>query len=93
MKDWKSTVSSILTGLIGTFSTIAAFQVPAAMLNPQQTRVWLYVVVVCNLAAIIGKVWVGILTNNADAAAVAKAMNAPPDAPAPTSASLSATPK
>ena len=75
MHDWKSTVSGILTGLIGTFTSIMAFQVPTAMLNPQQTRVWLYIVVGCTLGSIIGKVWLGLITKNADATAVSHAIN------------------
>jgi hypothetical protein len=75
MHDWKSTASGILTGLIGTLTSIMSFQVPMDLLNPQQTRAWLYITVGCNLAAIIGKVWLGLITKNADASAVAGAIN------------------
>lgn len=97
MKDWKSTVSGILTGLIGTLSSIMAFQVPAALLNPQQARTWLYVTVGCNLGAIIAKVWLGVITNNADAGAAALALNqlaASPGTGTPfVAADLAETPK
>jgi cyanate permease len=98
MTDWKSTASGILTGLIGTFTAIMTFQVPTALLNPQQTRTWLYVVAGCNLASIIGTVWVHIITQNADADAVALALKtgaaiAPSgEAVTPTAATLATTP-
>lgn len=91
--DWKSTVSGILTGLIGTFNGLLALQIPLALLSPQTTRMWLWITLGCNVGVIVGKVWLGVVTKNADAAAVAQAMNAPPSAPPPTAASLSATPK
>ena len=95
--DWKSTVSGILSGLIGTFTSIMTFQVPSAMLNLQQTRIWLYIVVGCNLGSIIGKVWLGIITNNANAAAVAKQINNAallgPSATPVTSFDLTSAPK
>ena len=73
--DWKSTASGILTGLIGTFSSIMSFQVPMALLNPNQAKTWLYITVGCNMAAIVLKVWLGIITKNADASAAALALN------------------
>jgi hypothetical protein len=93
MSDWKSTAAGVLSGLIGTLTAIMTFQVPSALLNPAQAHTWLWITVGCNLASIIGRVWVGILTNNADAAAAAKAINAPANAPPATAASLAATPK
>jgi len=100
MTDWKSTVSGILSGLIGTLTSVMTFQVPSALLNPTQAHTWLWITVGCNLAAIIAKVWVGVITQNADARAVANAFNPPPATPAvpaapvpPTAASLAATPK
>lgn len=75
MHDWKSTVGGFLSGLIGTLTSVMTFQVPAALLNPAQAHTWLYVTVGCNLASIIGKVWLGIITKNADAQAVSNAIN------------------
>lgn len=95
MHDWKSTVGGILSGLIGTLTSVMTFQVPTALLNPQQAHTWLYIVVGCNLGAIIGKVWLGIITKNADAEAVAKAINQVadigPGATPSTAASLTAS--
>ena len=97
MKDWKSTVAAILSGLIGTFTSIMTIQVPAALMNPGNTRIWLWIVVVCNAGAIIGRVWVGILTNNSDATAVASAINNAAQCGASASpvtpASIATTPK
>ena len=72
MNHWKSTAAGILSGLIGTFTTIAAFQVPAAMLNPQQSRMWLYVTLGCNLISGVARVWVGLLQNDAPDVSAAK---------------------
>ena len=57
----KHTLAGILTGLIGTFTSIMTFQVPMALLNPQQSKTWLWVTVGCNLAAIVLRGWVGVL--------------------------------
>lgn len=75
MHDWKSTWSAILTGLIGTFSSILAFQIPAALVTPQQAHLWLWITVACNFGTIIAKVWLGVITKNADASATAAAIN------------------
>ena len=61
----KSTLAGVLTGLIGTFSSILGFQVPMALLNPQQTHVWLWLTTGANLLVIILKVWLGVVTNDA----------------------------
>lgn len=96
MNDWKSTVSAILSGIIGTLTSIMTIQVPLSLMNPQQAHTWLWITVGCNAGAIIGRVWVGVLTNNADAGAAAKAMNelvAKPGTGTPfTAADLSVTP-
>lgn len=97
MNDWKSTASSIITGLLATFGGIMTFQVPMVLLNPQQTKMWLYIVAGCQLATIIGKVWLGIITKNADASAAALALNQLASAPGTgtpfTPADLATTPK
>lgn len=92
MTDWKSTASGILGGLIGTFNGLLAFQIPLALLNPQTTRTWLWITVGCNIGLIVAKVWLGIITKNASADAVAKALNAPASAPPVTAATLSNPP-
>lgn len=96
MSDWKSTASGVLSGLIGTLTSVMTFQVPTALLNPQQAHTWLYIVVGCNLASIIGKVWLGVITKNADAGAAAEALNqlaAKPGTGVPfTATDLAATP-
>jgi hypothetical protein len=94
MHDWKSTAAAILSGLIGTFTSIMTLQVPAALLTPEQTHRWMWTVVICNAGAIIARVWVGIITKNADASQVASAINnAGTGAPPVTTADLTAPPK
>ena len=67
MTHWKTTVEGILAGLIGTLTGVMTFQVPAALLTPQGTHTWLWITVGCNLGCIIGRVWLGILQNDAPA--------------------------
>lgn len=97
MSDWKSTVAGILSGLIGTLTALMTFQVPSALLSPQQAHTWLWITVGCNLGAIVGRVWIGILTQNVSAPAVANALNqlaAAPGTGTPfTPADLTTTPQ
>ena len=61
----KQTISAILTGLIGTFSSVMTFTVPQALLNPNQAHTWLWINAGANLASIILKVWLGVVTGDA----------------------------
>lgn len=61
----KTTAAGILSALIGVLTSIMTFQVPAALLNPQASRTWLYIVTACNLGTIILRVIVGALQNDA----------------------------
>lgn len=61
----KTTINGILAFLIATFSTVLAFQVPAAMLSPGQSHTWLWVTLVGNGVVALLRVWVGLLQNDA----------------------------
>jgi hypothetical protein len=76
MHDWKSTASAVLTGMIGTCTTVTAFLAPYLMTAPHGVAARLSLVSAgCTLLALILKVWVGVITKNADAGAVAAAIN------------------
>ena len=105
MKDWKSTAAGILSFLITTLTTISAFLVAGNInsggASTSSIHVSTWVVVGVNAALALCRAWVGLITTNADAGAVAQAL-APihPLAPAapvpptpPTAASLAASPK
>jgi len=61
----KQTLSSILTGIIGTLTSLMTFTVPQALLNPQQAHTWLWINTGANLLSIILKVWLGVVTGDA----------------------------
>ena len=61
----KTTVSGILTGAIGTCSAIMSYQVPVALMNPNQQHTWLYVTAGANLLSIVLKVWLGVIQQDA----------------------------
>jgi hypothetical protein len=63
----KTTISSILTGLIATIGGVLAYQIPMTLLTPQVSHVWLIVTVVGQIITIVLKVWVGVLQNDANA--------------------------
>jgi hypothetical protein len=107
MKDWKSSISGILSFLVTTLTTLSAFLV-AGNINDNGTstssiHVSTWVVVGINAALALCRAYVGLITTNADAGAVAKVLAplVPPTPPAPasmtpppvTAAILSATPK
>jgi hypothetical protein len=107
-KDWKSTASGVLSFLVTTLTTISAFLV-AGNINDGGTstssiHVSTWVIVGVNAALALCRAWIGLITTNADAGAVANALNdhhvaiatvmpAPPPPTIPTAASLAATPK
>jgi hypothetical protein len=105
MKDWKSTAAGILSFLVTTLTTISAFLV-AGNINDNGTgassiHVSTWVVVGVNAALALCRAWIGLITTNADAGAVANAINhvstalptSPPLPVTPTAATLAATPK
>jgi hypothetical protein len=111
--DWKSTASGVLSFLITTLTTISAFLVAGNInsggASTSSIHVSTWVVVGVNAGLALCRAWVGLITTNADAGAVAKVL-APlvPSTPVmtstpmtttvttpsiPTAASLAATPK
>jgi hypothetical protein len=103
--DWKSTASGILSFLITTLTTLSGFLVAGNLTvggpNASSIHVSTWIVIGVNVALALCRAWVGLITKNADAAAVAAAMaaaaaaaarNAPLSTPAPTAASLAASP-
>lgn len=107
-KDWKSSASGILTFLVTTLTTLSAFLV-AGNINDSGTgassiHVSTWVVVGINAALALCRAWIGLITTNADAGAVAVALAPlvpPTPSPAgtlatvqlPTATTLAATPK
>lgn len=65
MTNWETTVAGILSGLIGTCTTLSMIQLPSTIANPQATHIWLYVTFGCTVAASVGRVWIGLLQNDA----------------------------
>ena len=65
MSNWKTTTAGILSGLIGTCTTLAAIQLPATISNPQADHTWLYITFGCTIASSVGRVWIGLLQNDA----------------------------
>ena len=63
--NWKTTANGILSFLITTLTTLTAFQIPAAMLNPQTTHYLLYFTLGANLVVALCRVWVGMLQTDA----------------------------
>lgn len=95
MKDWKSTASGILSFLIATFTTVTAFLAPYILAAPASTPALLSKISAgCTLGTALALGWVKLITNNADAGAVAAALAAPPTSPAatPTAATLATSP-
>lgn len=98
MKDWKSTVAGTLSFLNVTLTAVSGFL--AAMdinnggssLHSIHTSTW--IVAGVNLALALVHAWIGWITQNASAPAVAAALAAPAFSPAstPTAAQLTATP-
>ena len=63
----KTSIQGWLGFLIVTLSTTLTYQIPAAMLNPQQTHVWLWVTLVGNGVLALLRAWVGMLQGDAPA--------------------------
>jgi hypothetical protein len=63
--NWKTTANGILSFLITTLTTLTAFQIPAAMLNPEQTHYLLWFTIGANLVVALCRVWVGMIQTDA----------------------------
>ena len=105
MKDWKSSCAGILSFLVTTLTTLSAFLVAGNIndgtASASSIHVSTWVVVGINAALALCRAWIGLITTNADAGAVAAALNPIAAHPAlsipaipipPTAASLAATP-
>jgi hypothetical protein len=105
MKDWKSTAAGVLSFLVTTLTTLSAFLVAGNIndgtASASSIHVSTWVVVGINAVLALCRAWIGLITTNADAGAVAAAMAPvhPVGTPAiplspvpPTAASLAATP-
>lgn len=101
MKDWKSTASGILSFLAITFTIVTTFLASYMATAPSSEQALLAKISAgLALGTALARGWIGVITTNADAGAVAAALAPPPASPAvptppviPTAASLAATPK
>lgn len=97
--DWKSTAAGVLSGIVGTATTVTAFLSPYLISSPASTQAKLtYVSAACTLLALVGRVWIGVITQNASAPAVAAvltnvAQTSLPGSPVITAADIVAAPK
>lgn len=90
MKDWKSTAAGILSFLITTLTVVSALLASNTLsagggVGSIQVGTW--VVIGVNGLLALCRAWVGLITTNADAGAVAAALN-----PALTHPSVAAVP-
>jgi hypothetical protein len=90
--DWKSTATGILSFITVTCLTVMGFTAPYIATAPASTAALLAKIMAgCSLLTALCRAWVGLITKNADATAVAHAIN---DGNVNnTGESLSATPK
>jgi hypothetical protein len=106
MKDWKSTAAGVCSFLNVTLTTISGILVVMNVSNGgpnvQSIHVSTWVTVAVNGGVALTRAWIGWITTNADAGAVAAALAPISDHPAlsipsiplpPTAASLAASPK
>lgn len=102
MKDWKSTASGILSFLAITFTIATTFLAQYMVTAPSSEQALLAKISAgLALGTALARGWIGVITTNADAGAVAAALNPPVTAttaatittpPVPTAASLATTP-
>lgn len=101
LKDWKSSASGILSFLSITFAVVTAWLGSYMITAPASSQALLAKISGgLSLATALVRGYIGLITTNADAGAVAAALAPPPATPAtltppviPTAASLAATPK
>lgn len=60
----KTTINGVLALLIAALTSLLAFQVPSALMTPQQSHVWMWVTFVANLICAICRAIVGVLQND-----------------------------
>jgi hypothetical protein len=98
MKDWKSTAAGILSFLITTLTTLSGFLVAGNLIgggtSAASIHVSTWIVIGVNVALALCRAWVGLITQNADAGAVAQALAVPAGVtvPVPTAATLASAP-
>jgi hypothetical protein len=98
MKDWKSTAAGILSFLITTLTTLNGFLVAGNMVaggvSVASIHVLTWATIGINVALALCRGWIGLITTNADAGAVAMALQAPIGtiAAQPSTSTLAATP-
>jgi len=66
MKSPKTTISGILSFVIATATTLTAFLAAQAVANPSQTKLYAEITAGCTLAAALGKVYLGLISKDAD---------------------------
>lgn len=98
MKDWKSTAAGVLSFLITTLTVLSGFLVAGNFTTSgagaSSIHVSTWFVIGINVALALCRAWVGLITTNADAGAVAKVLSTPTvNQPLPTAATLAASPK
>lgn len=100
MNDWKSTAAGVLSFLITTLTVISALLAGNDLsggggVGTVHVETW--VVISINGALALCRAWIGLITQNASAPAVAAVINnvkeAGPAVPTVTTADLTATPK
>ena len=100
MTDWKSTASGILSFLAITFTIVTTFLASYMATAPSSEQALLAKISAgLALGTALARGWIGVITQNADAGAVAAAINKTPTTPVtptapaiPTAQSLAATP-
>lgn len=63
--NWKSTAAGILSFGIATLTTLLAYQIPMAILNPGQTKMYLYFTIIGNVILALFRAWIGLITQDA----------------------------
>ena len=73
----KTSVNGVLALLITVFTSVLAYQIPAALLTPSVSHTWLIITGALNLLCGILRAIVGYLQNDAPAAPVQMSSNIP----------------
>ncbi len=74
----KTTINGVLALLITILSTVLAFQVPTALMTPNQTHVWLWITTACGLICGVLRAIVGFLQGDTPPIPAAKPAPAGP---------------
>ena len=98
MNDWKSSAAGLLSFAIATLTTLSAILASMNINNGGSSvssiHVSTWIVVGVNGGLALCRAWIGLITQNASAPAVAAALSAPASSPAstPTVETLTKTP-